>query len=222
MNGHDQISGLGLARILLEGSAGCGIGGESATVRVLVVDDDGERAEMVVKSLRETGAEIVAVIGIESDLRASIATHRPDVIIVDLATPDRDYLEDLMSINQETPRPIALLIGEEDRPLMARAVKAGVSLYAVDGLSAKLVRSIVETVSGHFQRFQALNDELEKSRAALSDRKAIERAKGLLMAHRDLSEDQAYKMLRKMAMDQNRRLVEVAEAVLNLADLLKR
>lgn len=191
-------------------------------MRVLVVDDDGDRAAVVEASLREAGAEIAAVIGIDADLRAAIHAHRPDVIIVDLASPDRDYLEDLMTINQETPRPIALLVGEEDRPLMARAVKAGVSIYAVDGLSAKLVRSIMETVAGHFHRFQAVNEELERSRAALNDRKAIERAKGLLMAHRDLSEDQAYKTLRKMAMDQNRRLVEVAEAVLGMAELLKR
>ncbi|WP_085553931.1 ANTAR domain-containing response regulator [Azospirillum agricola] len=187
-----------------------------------MVDDDGERAGVVKDSLRESGAEIAAVIGVDADLRAAIQVHRPDVIIVDLASPYRDYLEDLMSINRETPRPIALLVGEEDRPLMARAVRAGVSIYAVDGLSAKLVRSIMETVSGHFHRFQTVNEELEKSRAALNDRKIVERAKGLLMAHRDLSEEQAYRTLRKMAMDQNRRLVEVAEAVLNVADLLKR
>ncbi len=191
-------------------------------MRVLVVDDDGERAAVVEASLRETGAVIAAVIGIDADLRAAIQLHRPDVIIVDLASPYRDYLEDLMSISQETPRPIALLVGEEDRPLMARAVRAGVSIYAVDGLSAKLVRSIMETVSGHFHRFQKVNEELEKSRAALNDRKLIERAKGLLMAHRDLNEEQSYRMLRKMAMDQNKKLVEVAETVLNMADLLKR
>jgi two-component system, response regulator / RNA-binding antiterminator len=191
-------------------------------VRILVVDDDSERAALVESSLRETGAVIAAVIGVDADLRAAIQTHRPDVIIVDLAAPDRDYLEDLMSINQETPRPVALLIGEEDRPLMARAVRAGVSLYAVDGLSAKLVRSIIDTVAGHFDRYRAVNEELEKSRAALNDRKRIERAKGLLMTHRDLSEEEAYKTLRRMAMDQNKRLVDVAEAVLNLADLLKR
>jgi two-component system, response regulator / RNA-binding antiterminator len=198
------------------------VNGEAATVRVLVVDDDSERAALVESSLRETGAVIAAVIGIDTDLRAAIQTHRPDIIIVDLAAPDRDYLEDLMSINQETPRPVALLIGEEDRPLMARAVRAGVSLYAVDGLSAKLVRSIIDTVAGHFDRYRAVNEELEKSRAALNDRKRIERAKGLLMTHRDLSEEDAYKTLRRMAMDQNKRLVDVAEAVLNLADLLKR
>ncbi len=191
-------------------------------VRVLVVDDDAERAALVERSLRDSGATVAAVIGVNTDLRAALHQHRPDVIVVDLAAPDRDYLEDLMTINQETPRPVALLIGEEDRPLMARAIRAGVSLYAVDGLSAKLIRSIIDTVTGHFDRYRAVNEELERSRAALNDRKLIERAKGLLMAHRDLTEDQAYKALRKMAMDQNKRLVEVAGAVLDLADLLKR
>ncbi|RTR22436.1 ANTAR domain-containing protein [Azospirillum griseum] len=196
--------------------------GKGDTVRVLVVDDDADRAALVERSLRDSGATVAAVIGVDTDLRAALHQHRPDVIVVDLAAPDRDYLEDLMTINQETPRPVALLIGEEDRPLMARAIRAGVSLYAVDGLSAKLIRSIINTVTGHFDRYRAVNEELERSRAALNDRKVIERAKGLLMAHRDLTEDQAYKALRKMAMDQNKRLVEVAGAVLDLADLLKR
>lgn len=196
---------------------------ERATMaRVLVVDDDAERAALIADSLRDGGADVAAVIGVAADLRAAIQAHRPDLLVVDLAAPDRAVLDDLMAINQETPRPVALLIGAEDRPLMARAVRAGVSPYAVDGLTAPLVRSIVANAVGHFDRHRAVSEALEKSRASLNDRKLIERAKGLLMAHRDLSEDDAYKTLRKMAMDQNRRLADVAEAVLNLADLLKR
>ncbi len=194
----------------------------ATTVRVLVVDDDAERATLIADSLRETGAVIAAVIGVDADLRAAIQAHRPDLLIVDLAAPDRAYLDKLMAINQESPRPVALLIGAEDRPLMARAIRAGVSPYAVDGLSATLVRSIVDNTVGHFDRHRAVSEALEKSRATLNDRKLIERAKGLLMTHRALSEDDAYKTLRKMAMDQNKRLADVAEAVLNLADLLKR
>jgi len=191
-------------------------------VRILVVDDDSERAALVENSLRETGAVIGAVIGVDADLRAAIQAHRPDILIVALAAPDPACLDELMAINQETPRPVALLIGVEDRPLMARAIRAGVSPYAVDGLSATLVRSIIDNTVGHFDRHRAVSEALEKSRATLNDRKLIERAKGLLMTHRDLSEDEAYKTLRKMAMDQNKRLADVAEAVLNLADLLKR
>lgn len=194
----------------------------ATTVRVLVMDDDAERTTLIADSLRETGAMIAAVIGVDADLRAAIQAHRPDFLIVDLAAPDRACMDELMAINQESPRPVALLIGVEDRPLMARAIRAGVSPYAVDGLSATLVRSIVDNTVGHFDRHRAVSEALEKSRATLNDRKLIERAKGLLMTHRDLSEDEAYKTLRKMAMDQNKRLADVAEAVLNLADLLKR
>ncbi len=194
----------------------------ATTVRVLVMDDDAERATLIADSLRETGAVIAAVIGVDADLRAAIQSHRPDVLLVDLAAPDGVWLDELMAINQESPHPVALLIGAEDRPLMARAIRAGVSPYAVDGLSATLVRSIVDNTVGHFDRHRAVSEALEKSRATLNDRKLIERAKGLLMTHRDLSEDEAYKTLRKMAMDQNKRLADVAEAVLNLADLLKR
>lgn len=191
-------------------------------LRVLLVDDDAERTAVVERSLRGAGAEIAATIGIDQDLRSAIEAHRPDLILVDLASPYRDYLEHLMMLNRETPRPIALFVGEEDRDLMARAVRAGVSMYAVDGVSPKLVRSIIETVLGHFQRFQQVNEELEKSRAALTERKTIERAKGLLMAHRGLGEEEAYRTLRKMAMDQNKRLADIAETVIGLADLLKR
>ncbi|WP_298370243.1 ANTAR domain-containing protein [Azospirillum sp.] len=194
----------------------------ATTVRVLVVDDDAERATLIADSLRETGAMIAAVIGVDADLRAAIQSHRPDLLVVDLAAPDPACLDELMAINQESPRPVALLIGAEDRPLMARAIRAGLSPYAVDGLSATLVRSIVNNTVGHFDRHRAVSEALEKSRATLNDRKLIERAKGLLMTHRDLSEDDAYKTLRKMAMEQNKRLAHVAEAVLNLADLLKR
>lgn len=191
-------------------------------MRVLLVDDDPDRAAVVRDSLCQMGAEIAAQIGLDADLRAAIARTTPDLIVVDLDCPYRDYLEDLMQINRENPRPIAMFVGEEDRALMAQGVQAGVSVYAVDGLSPKLVRSIMETVLGHFHRFRQLNEELEKSRTALSDRKQVDRAKGLLMTHRGLSEDDAYRYLRKLAMDQNKRLADIAETVIAMADLLKR
>jgi response regulator NasT len=190
-------------------------------MRVLLVDNDPERSRIVQASLREIGAEIVAVIGVDQDLRLATELHRPDLLLVDLTSPYRDYLEDLMNMNRETPRPVAMFVGEEDRDLMSRAVHAGVSLYAVDGLSPKLLVSVLETVLGQFRRYKQLQDELDGARAQLEERKRVERAKGLLMAYRGMTEEDAYSQLRRMAMDQNKRLSEVADMVIGMGDLLR-
>lgn len=193
-----------------------------AALRILVVDENPERSAEVVESLAAEGHEIVGRLRITDDLRQAIARHRPDIVVVDLESPYRDYLEDLIGINRENPRPIAMFVGEEDRGLSARALETGVSVYAVDGLSPKLVHSVLGIALAQFERFRGLQEELERSRTALDERKVIERAKGLLMSARGLSEEQAHKAMRKMAMDQGRKLREIAEAVLALADVIKR
>ncbi|WP_207477820.1 ANTAR domain-containing response regulator [Arenibaculum pallidiluteum] len=191
-------------------------------MRILVVDENPHRSAEVIEGLRAEGHDIVAVLGIADDLRQAIARHAPDIVVIDLESPYRDYLEDLISINRESPRPIAMFVGEEDRALSARALETGVSVYAVDGLSAKLVHSVLGIAVAQFSRHRALEKELERSRLALDERKVVERAKGVLMSGRGLSEEEAYKALRKMAMDQGKKLRDIAEAVLALADVIRR
>ncbi|WP_247887268.1 nitrate regulatory protein [Azospirillum sp. SYSU D00513] len=133
----------------------------------------------------------------------------------------RSAMAEIESLESEAPRSIAMFVGESDRALITDAVETGVRVYSVDGLSPKLGRSILDLVQEQFRRLQSMSDELEAVRLALNERKVVDRAKGLLMTHRGLSEDQAYKMLRQMAMSQNKRLVDVAEAILSMAEILK-
>ena len=189
-------------------------------MRLLVVDENPERSDVVLAGLKEAGYDVVATISKDDDLRQSIKTHQPDLIIIDLESPYRDYLENLITINRENPRPIAMFVAQEDNTLISEAIETGVSIYVADGLSPKMVKSILQIAIVQFTKFRKLQEELDKSKSALADRKVVERAKGLLMAHRHMSEDEAYKALRQLAMNQNKRLVEVAGAVLALADVL--
>jgi len=187
----------------------------------LVVDENPERSDVVLAGLKEAGHDVVATISKDDDLRQSIKTHQPDLIIIDLESPYRDYLEDLITINRENPRPIAMFVAQEDNTLIAEAIETGVSVYVADGLSPKMVKSILQIAIVQFGKFRKLQEELEKSKSALVERKMVERAKGLLMAHKGLTEEEAYRFLRKMAMDQNKRLAEIAESILSLAQLFK-
>jgi two-component system, response regulator / RNA-binding antiterminator len=190
-------------------------------LRLLVVDENPERSDVVLAGLKEAGYDVVATISKDDDLRQSIKTHQPDLIIIDLESPYRDYLENLITINRENPRPIAMFVAQEDNTLISEAIETGVSIYVADGLSPKMVKSILQIAIVQFTKFRKLQEELDKSKTALADRKVVERAKGLLMAHKGLTEEEAYRFLRKLAMDQNKRLAEIAESILSLAQLFK-
>jgi response regulator NasT len=191
-------------------------------LRILVVDDDPGRTAELSQILAAAGHDIVGVLKTTDDLRQGIAQHNPDVVVVDMESPYRDYLDALMQIGQEGIRPIAMFVGDEDPSLVTRAIDSGVLVYSVEGLSPRLVQSVLQVAVAQFERTAKLNTELAESKRALQERKTVDRAKGLLMSHRGLSEDEAYKALRTMAMSQNRRLGEVAAALLAVADVIKR
>lgn len=191
-------------------------------MRILVVDEDPARTAELAKILAAAGHEIVGVLKVTDDLRRGIAAHSPDVVVVDMESPFRDYLDTLMQIGQEGIRPIAMFVGDDDPSLVTRAIDSGVLVYSVEGLSPKLVQSVLQVAVAQFERTAKLHSELADSKRALAERKTIDRAKGLLMSHRGLSEEAAYKALRTMAMSQNKRLPEVAQALLDVADVIKR
>jgi response regulator NasT len=141
-------------------------------------------------------------------------------VIVDMQSPDRDVLEDMQRLNRDQPRPIVMFVDESDNESIHAAVEAGVSAYVVNGLQAGRVRPIIEVAIARFQAFQALRGELEAARTSLAERKLIERAKGILMSRRNVDEEQAYRLLRKTAMDRKTKLVEVARQVIEMAELL--
>jgi two-component system, response regulator / RNA-binding antiterminator len=189
------------------------------TLRVLLVDEDPARLVQLQAALKDAVCEIVGTARPGEDLVRCVQELQPDVIIVDMESPRRDTLESMHVLARE--RPIVMFVDSSDSQSTQTAIRAGVTAYIVDGLSPKRVRPILDVAIARFQEHRALRDELAKTKATLNERKVIDRAKGLLMKERGLSEDDAYKLLRSQAMAQNRRLVDVAHALLTYAEMLK-
>ncbi len=190
------------------------------TLRVLLFDDDAERAATLRTALQGGGYEVAAEVRSAVELMVRVRVVKPDVIIIDRDSPDRDTLEHLCMITRDDPRPIVMFTQDKDRTMMREALKAGVSAYIVDGLSAERVRPIVDLALARFEQWQALRQELDQAQANLAERKVIERAKGIVMKQRHCSEEEAYRLMRKTAMDRNIRLSSVAESVIAMVDLL--
>jgi len=187
---------------------------------VLVVDENAVRAAIIEAGLREAGHENVTIVGDVKGIAAKIAALEPDVVVIGLENPNRDMLENLFQMSRAVKRPIAMFVDRSDRDSMEAAINAGVSAYVVDGLKRERVKPILDLAISRFNAYSRLERELEDARSALQARKIVDRAKGLLMRTRGLSEDAAYQLLRKAAMDQNRKIAEVAESLILAADLL--
>ncbi len=189
-------------------------------LRIILVDKSRGRAAILEQALQDAGHQVVAVLNSHSDLLAQVRELRPDMILIDLHSPDRDTLEHLRSIDRDQPKPIIMFAEHSDAATTQEAIRAGVSAYLVDEVNPGRLKSIVEVAIVRFREFQALRQELDETRGKLAERKVIEKAKGLLMSHRSMSEEQAYQALRKMAMDRNQRLAEVAQNVITVMELL--
>ncbi len=189
-------------------------------LRVMVVDEDNERREVLRQGLEKAGHRVVASVQTSVDLSRRVADVMPDVIIIDTHSPDRDTIEHLCVISQDTPRPIVMFSADGDAEKIREAVRAGVSAYVVDGLAAQRVQPILDVAMARFEALQALRNELEDTQNQLADRKRIDRAKAILITQKKLSEEEAHRWLRKVAMDENLRLAEVAEQIIRAARLL--
>lgn len=187
---------------------------------VLVIDTQPARAAIIEDGLRAAGYEHVEIITEITGIAQQIEASAPDVIVMDLGNPNRDMLEDMLSITRAVKRPVAMFVDQSDKQSMEQAIEAGVSAYVVDGLRKDRVRTIMEMAISRFNAFSRLERELESARSALSERGTIDKAKRLIMASRGLDEDAAYALLRTTAMNQNRRMVEVAEGLLMSAAIL--
>ena len=189
-------------------------------MRVLVVDEFEERAEILRDGLRQAGCEVAASLSSPLTLLETVESEKPDVIVIDTASPSRDMIEHLAKVTQRTPRPIVVFANDGAPATIRKAVRAGVTSYVVDGLDPARLGTIVEVAVARFENFQALRGELADAHLRLAERKLVDRAKGLLMKGRSLDEATAYAMLRKMAMDRKLKLAEVAQRVIDAADLL--
>ncbi len=191
-------------------------------LKILVIDEDDQRGQTLAAVLEATGYQVVSRSGDDAYLPSVVAEVQPDLVLIDVASPDRDTLEQLSALGQELPRPVVMFARDEDQDTIARAVRAGVSAYITEGLANARVKPIIDVAIAHFRHHQSLRIELERASAALDDRKSIDRAKGLLMARRRIAEPDAYALLRKLAMDRKAKLGDVAREVVATAERLDR
>ena len=189
-------------------------------LRILVIDENRIRASIIEDGLREAGFADVTTLTISGQLMCDIVEIDPDVIFIDLGNPNRDRLEAAFQVSRAAQRPIAMFVDSSDTESTLAAVEAGVSAYVVNGLRKERVKPILDLAITRFNAFHRLQRELEETRNALAQRKAVERAKGILMKSKSISEDEAYSLLRKAAMSQNRKIIEVAESLVLAAGLL--
>jgi response regulator NasT len=193
----------------------------SHRLSIIVVEKDRARAMLIVDGLRDAGDFDVMVIAEETGLARRIAQRNPDLVLIDAGNPSRDVLEELALATGPTERPVAMFVDQSDGSLTKAAIEVGMSAYVVDGLRADRIKPILDAAIARFHMLQKMRLELAETRKALEERKAIDRAKGILMRARGLSEEDAYALLRKTAMDQGRKLADVASALVLAADLLK-
>ena len=191
-----------------------------AALSILVIDDNLIRASIIEAGLREGGHTAVQVISNIEDVAARIGEIAPDVVIIDLENPNRDVLEHFFALSRVLKRPVAMFVDKSDPAEIEAAVDAGVSAYVVDGLRKDRIKPILDMAIVRFRAFSRLQNELEEARSELQGRKTIDKAKGILMSSRGLSEEEAYALLRSTAMNQNRKIVEIAQALITAADLL--
>ena len=189
-------------------------------MRVMLVDDNASRLSLLHEALSADGHDVVARLGADEDLLDAVRRYTPDIVLIDVDAPSRDTLESLSQINRDLPRPGVLFAGQSDAETTRRALRAGVSAYVVDGLAPSRLRSVIEVAIARFHEHRALVAELADAKSRLADRRDIDRAKGILMSRRGLSEEQAYEQLRKLAMDRNIRIGDAARALIAAAELL--
>jgi two-component system, response regulator / RNA-binding antiterminator len=196
-------------------------GGMEAPLKIAVVEENPLRAEVLKAGLRNAGHLDIVHIDQTKRLLQSIYDVDPDVVIISLENPSRDTLEQLFQVSRIVKRPIAMFVGQSDRAAITAAIDAGVSAYIVGGLQKERVQSILDVCISRFNAMARIQGELEKTKNALEERKVIDRAKGILMRAKGLSEEDAYRLLRKTAMNENKKIAEIAQSIVTASELLR-
>src|SRR5262245_23121554 len=191
------------------------------SLRILLVDQNADRAAILEDGLREAGLRDITIVRETQSLLRRIVDADPDVIFIDLENPNRDVLEQMFQVSRSVHRPVAMFVDRSDAAMIEAAVEAGVGAYVVDGLRKERVKPILDMTISRFNAFNRLRDELDRTRQQLEDRKLIDRAKGILMKERGLSEEDAYALMRKTAMGESLRLAQVAQSIITAAKLFK-
>src|SRR5712671_4488637 len=192
-----------------------------ASLRIVIVDENPIRAAILQDGLREAGHINVTHITERTGLLARVYALDPDVILIDLENPSRDELEQMFQVSRAVKRPIAMFVDQSDTASIQASVDAGVSAYIVGNLQKERIKTILDLCISRFNAFSRLQDELDRTKSALEERKVIDRAKGILMKAKNMSEEDAYALLRKTAMNEKKKIAEVAQSVITAQELFK-
>jgi len=189
--------------------------------KIVIVDESPIRAAILEEGLREAGYASVVRISEMHSLLARIYALDPDIIVIDLENPSRDILEQMFQVSRAVRRPIAMFVDQSDAASIQASVDAGVSAYIVDGLKKERIKPILDLCVSRFNAFAKLQDELDRTKMALEERKVIDRAKGILMKLKGLTEEEAYVLMRSTAMREKKKIGEIAQSILTASELLK-
>lgn len=189
-------------------------------MRIAIIDESASRAAVIREGLAAFDDCAIFVLTERRGLVARIGEIAPDIVLIDLGNPSRDVLEEYFAVSRALARPIAMFVDESDAESIAASVEAGVSAYVVDGMAPHRIRPLLDLAVRRFNAFARLQADLDEARGQLAEREAVDRAKRILMDSRGFSEPQAYAELRKTAMNQGRRIAEIAEAVVTAHQLL--
>ena len=192
-----------------------------ASLKIVIVDENPIRAAILEDGLREAGHINVTRIEDRTGLLARIYAVDPDVILIDLENPSRDVLEQMFQVSRAVRRPIAMFVDQSDTASIQASVDAGVSAYIVGNLQKERIKTILDLCISRFNAFSKLQDDLDRTKSALEERKVIDRAKGILMKVKGLTEDEAYVLMRSTAMREKKKIGEIAQSILTASELLK-
>jgi response regulator NasT len=192
-----------------------------AALKIVVVDANPQRAAILEAGLRDAGYRQIVTFDGTANLLQKIVAVEPDVILIDLENPSRDTLEQMFQVSRVVKRPVAMFVDQADTRAIQTAVEAGVSAYVVDGLRRERVKGILDLCVSQFNAFAKLQAELDQARSALEERKLVDRAKGLVMKLKGLSEEDAYALMRRTAMNEKKKMAEIAQSIITAAELLR-
>jgi two-component system, response regulator / RNA-binding antiterminator len=195
--------------------------GAEQTPKIVIIDESPIRAAILEEGLREAGYTEVVQVNEMRSLLARISALDPDIIVIDLENPSRDSLEQMFQVSRAVRRPIAMFVDQSDSSMIQASVDAGVSAYIVDGLKKERIKPILDLCVFRFNAFAKLQDELDRTKNALEERKVIDRAKGILMKLKSLTEEEAYVLMRSTAMREKKKIGEIAQSILTASELLK-
>lgn len=185
----------------------------------MLIDEPPRRNTLLVESIYSEGLEITGNVFCDDDLVSSVHSHNPDVMVIVMESPDDRIFDQLVQVNEQCPKPVVFFAEKGESKIIKRAVKAGVGAFIVDGISDRKIRPIIELSIERFVETLSLRTELTETKKRLDQRKIIERAKGIIMQQKSISEELAYQSIRKVAMEQNKKLIDVARSIIELSEI---